>query len=332
MEKNILKQISLSKLKELYGNNIEDNILERYNFEITSIFQNKFEDIYYQAYMIAKKAKEDEEIMIIRGSGSSSFIAYLLGISYINPIEFNIPFETFANIEGSKKPDFNFEFTTKCAPKIEKYLNDLLSEENIFSDIKILSSTILDMIKELEINTGIKHTDINLKDKELINVFNIDVEGIKSFDTEHIKKIIDKVKPKNIDDLIKIFSLEHGTALWDNNNEELINEHSIDELACSRDDVFLYLLEKGIKRKTAFEISEFVRKGKASPREEQWKEYLKIMKQYEIPNWYITSLEKAIYMFPKAHSCNYVYISLILAWYKIYYLQEFIKVKNKYNR
>jgi len=36
----------------------------------------------------------------------------------------------------------------------------------------------------------------------------------------------------------------------------------------------------------------------------KWNKYKSIMKETHIPNWYVNSLEKIVYMFPKAHSCN----------------------------
>lgn len=46
---------------------------------------------------------------------------------------------------------------------------------------------------------------------------------------------------------------------------------------------------------------EFVRKGKASKDPEKWKEHEAMMREYNIPEWYIGSCQKIKYMFPKAH-------------------------------
>ena len=83
---------------------------------------------------------------------------------------------------------------------------------------------------------------------------------------------------------------------------------TLKEVIGCRDDIMVYLIEKGLPNKDAFDIMECVRKGK-SPAVFPEKKYEELMKEYNVPQWYIDSCKKIKYMFPKAHAVAYVLIS-----------------------
>ena len=95
-----IKEITYKRLLEIYQQNIPKNILERYEYELKIILENKYENIHMLLYLISNKVKEDNEIMLLSGTIGSSFIVYLLEVTEINPIEYNIPFEVSCGIEG----------------------------------------------------------------------------------------------------------------------------------------------------------------------------------------------------------------------------------------
>jgi len=62
------------------------------------------------------------------------------------------------------------------------------------------------------------------------------------------------------------------------------------------------------------------------------KGYREMLARYDIPAWYVESLEKISYLFPKAHSAEYVTLAFQLAWYKVHYEEEYITAKAKLRR
>ena len=82
----------------------------------------------------------------------------------------------------------------------------------------------------------------------------------------------------------------------------------------------VYLMQKGLPPDKAFKIMEAVRKGKvAKGKEPKWKdEYIPLMQEHDIPDWYVKSCEKIKYMFPKAHAAAYVTNAFRIAWFKVH--------------
>ncbi len=192
------------------------------------------------------------------------------------------------------------------------------------------------MIRMLYDLTGIDPTKVPLDDKETMSIFcstealgvtpeqihsEVGSFGIPEFGTKFVRGMLVDTKPTTFEELIRISGLSHGTDVWLNNAQDLINNGTItlSEAICTRDDIMLYLIKQGVPAKPAFKIMEVVRKGKALKDAEKWAEYKKIMQENNVPEWYIKSCEKIKYMFPKAHAAAYVTNAFRIAWFKVHH-------------
>ena len=186
------------------------------------------------------------------------------------------------------------------------------------------------MIRMLEDLTGVDAKKIPLDDREVMSLFQktdalgitpdqiggcpLGSLGIPEFGTEFAIQMLVDTKPQYFSDLVRIAGLAHGTDVWLGNAQTLIQEGkaTISTAICTRDDIMIYLIEKGLDSEQSFTIMESVRKGKGLKPE--WEEE---MTKHDVPDWYIWSCKKIKYMFPKAHAAAYVMMAYRIAWFKI---------------
>ena len=188
------------------------------------------------------------------------------------------------------------------------------------------------MIRMLEDLTGVSARDIPLDSKEVMSLFkdtsalSIDPEdiggcklgalGIPEFGTDFAMQMLIDTQPKYFSDLVRIAGLSHGTDVWLGNAQTLLQEGkaTISTAICTRDDIMIYLIGKGLDKELSFTIMESVRKGKGLKPE--WEEE---MISHGVPDWYIWSCKKIKYMFPKAHAAAYVMMAWRIAYFKVFY-------------
>jgi DNA polymerase-3 subunit alpha (Gram-positive type) len=416
-----LMKISVARFHELYGVNPIGKVSKRLFAELDGINTNgRIASIYMIAKMLMDYARSEGYQISTRGSCGSSFVAYLLGITEVDPLEYDIPFEVFAGYERftgvdyEKPPDFDFNLCSDGQVAAIKYLEEIVGKDNIiragtistmqeneaqfylinycenedfapcildarktleclrgvkkttgvhpggvfimpenreiydftpvqhisylpnegfcthfnYSDLEetlikidILGHNSQSKLKKLEKVTGVKVTTIKLDDEKTLDLLKrVDTLGIPEFDTDFAREVIIKTKPDSFKDFVKISGLCHGSGVWCNNADKLIETGvaTLQDVISTRDEIMVYLMEKGFDREIAFTIMEDIRKGKGLS-----DEFADMMRKADIPDWYIDSCKKITYVFPKAHAVSYTMTAFRLGWFKAHYPEDF---------
>lgn len=188
--------------------------------------------------------------------------------------------------------------------------------------------TVIRMLQDL---SGIDPETIPINDVEVMKIFSgpeslgvtpeqinckTGTLGVPEFGTNFVRQMLEDTKPSTFAELVMISGLSHGTDVWLGNAQDLINDgicELADVIGC-RDDIMVYLMHKGLEASLAFNIMEFVRKGKGL--KDEW---ITEMKKHGVPDWYIESCKKIKYMFPKAHAAAYVLMAVRIAYFKVHH-------------
>ncbi len=201
--------------------------------------------------------------------------------------------------------------------------------------LDLLGHDVPTIIRMLHDITGQDPRTVDLSDKDVISLFTStkalgvtpeDINsktgtlGLPEFGTSFVRNMLCDTLPNSFADLVRISGLSHGTDVWFNNAQELIAQGvaTLKEIIPTRDDIMVFLINKGVEKLAAFKIMEQVRKGKGVSDEQA-----EIMLAANVPMWYIESCRRIKYMFPKGHAVAYVMMTVRIGYYKIHYPYSF---------
>ena len=167
-----LRNMSMKRVHEIYGEVLPDIVQERLDFELNSIIGNGYATLYLMAQQLVFKSNSDGYLVGSRGSVGSSFVAFLAGITEVNPLcahyvcpechhsdfehgsywcgadmpdkncpvcgakyikyGFDIPFQTFLGFKGDKTPDIDLNFSGEYQPEAHAYTKVMFGDDHSF--------------------------------------------------------------------------------------------------------------------------------------------------------------------------------------------------------
>ena len=127
-----LKELCLEGLKRRYGEKVEENVLKRLNYELDIIKQTGFASYFLIVQDFVNWAKENRIVVGPgRGSVGGSLVAYLLNITNIDPIKYNLLFERFLNPSRISLPDIDLDFTDRRRDEVISYVTKKYGRDRV---------------------------------------------------------------------------------------------------------------------------------------------------------------------------------------------------------
>jgi DNA-directed DNA polymerase III PolC len=115
-----LREVVMEKLRRL--KNLSWRERQRVQMELGVVEQSGFSPYFLVVYDVVQFARRNGILHNLKGSGASSFLAYLLGISHISPITFDLYFARFLNSGRPDPPDFDLDFDSRRRDEVLTYV------------------------------------------------------------------------------------------------------------------------------------------------------------------------------------------------------------------
>lgn len=126
-----LRHLCLERLTWRYPEP-DDALMERLNYELAVIQKMGFASYFLIVQDFINYARSQGiPVGIGRGSGAASVVAYVLGITGLDPLPYNLVFERFLNEERVSMPDFDTDFCYERRSEVIDYVTKKYGAENV---------------------------------------------------------------------------------------------------------------------------------------------------------------------------------------------------------
>ena len=126
------RHLCIEGAKKRYGNPVSAEIMEKIEYELSVINQMGYTDYFLIVWDFINFAKQRNiPVGPGRGSGAGSICAYVIEITNIDPIKYELFFERFLNPERVSMPDFDIDFCVDRVNEVEDYVRNKYGDERV---------------------------------------------------------------------------------------------------------------------------------------------------------------------------------------------------------
>ena len=141
-EEDYLVHLATTGAEERYGDSLSEDVRDRLEFELGVILETGYAGYFLITWDFIRWSRENGiPVGPGRGSAAGSLVSYALGITKLDPLEFDLLFERFLNPERISMPDIDIDFCFERRGKVidyvrEKYGHDAVGQIVTFGTLK----------------------------------------------------------------------------------------------------------------------------------------------------------------------------------------------------
>ncbi len=147
---NFLFELAKAGLSKRLNNQVSDKYKKRLSYELNIINQMGFCNYFLVVYDFIKYAKQNNILVGPgRGSAAGSLVSYVLGITDIDPLKYNLLFERFLNSERKTMPDIDTDFPDNKRQQVIDYVISKYGSKNVAGIITFGTLGIKQVIRDV---------------------------------------------------------------------------------------------------------------------------------------------------------------------------------------
>ncbi|MFH1462269.1 MAG: DNA polymerase III subunit alpha [bacterium] len=127
-----LKELCYQGAKTRFGENPPKEVFERLDYELSIIKQTGFASYFLIVQDFVNWAKENRIVVGPgRGSAAGSLISYVLNVTNVDPLKYNLLFERFLNPDRISLPDIDLDFADRRRDEVINYVAEKYGRGNV---------------------------------------------------------------------------------------------------------------------------------------------------------------------------------------------------------
>jgi len=169
------------------------NYRDRLNYEFLTIKKMGYCDYFLIVQDYVNFAKNNNiPVGPGRGSAAGSLVSYLLNITDVDPLKYNLLFERFLNPDRQSMPDIDMDFSDQKRDQVIKYLKDKYGVDRVANIVTIQTIGAKQALRDIGRIYSIQPNDINLLTKLIVEKNNFQVSLAQAYEMfPNFKKEID---------------------------------------------------------------------------------------------------------------------------------------------
>ncbi len=127
----VLRQMAYEGVHKTYGESIREEVTKRLDYELEVIDQKGYSAYFLLYQDMTQYARQNQIYINTRGSAAGSLVSYVCGITTVDPLKYDLPFERFLNPFRPTPPDIDLDISDDRRDDMISYLRNKYGQDRV---------------------------------------------------------------------------------------------------------------------------------------------------------------------------------------------------------